>query len=575
MGTSPPRVEIPKIVSGTQEWAADIRLPGMLHARNVRPPVFGATLVSVDGPHNMPGLVKVVTKGDYVAVVAKTQWQAIQAAHALKVTWKPPASSPLPKSYDEFYEYLATAPPVASSVSRVGDAPAAIVSAARVVQATYKIDFQSHSTIGPFAAVADCRDGSCVVHFAGQKPYAQQISIGDMLRRTGVNPDINPENIRVIWHPGGTSFGRSEADDVSHEAAYLSAVIGAPVRMQWTREESTAWDAKGAPGLVNAQAGLNTANKVVGWNWTSYSVPKIPSGAVEARDTLMGNLMGFRTPGNQVSSGSRDPGYQQSLLTNSGYGFPNVLVTAYDVAWNQALGTGLRSAHLRAPTGPQTGFASEQFEDEIAAAAGLDPIAFRLTYISSPRQIRVLQTLARESGWAARPGPNPASMSNATMLTGRGVAIVGNIGTVAVVKVNRKTGHVTVTKTTTVADNGFVINPRSITNAIKAGNHHAISRALYEGVKFDGKKVTSTDWESYGYIDIKHAPKMRVVMVGLDGLDQTGSFSAPTGAGEAQQAPMVAAIGNAIFDATGVRARRMPMTPEVVLQALQQQRKSQ
>jgi nicotinate dehydrogenase subunit B len=563
IGTSQQRREIPLVATGTYHYVGDVRLPGMLHARNVRPPIAGSTLVSVDGPHDLPGLVKVVAKGNYLAVVTKTEWQAIQASHALRVTWKPPATPAFPDGYDELYSYMASATPSNTSVNvSQGNAAAALASAARQVSATYQIDFQSHATLGPFCAVADYSNGSCVVYTGGQKPYWQQTAVADMLSKL-VDPAVTPNNVRVIWYPGASSYGRSEADDVSQEAAFLSAMVGAPVRMQWTRQESTAWDPKGPAGLITVQGGLDANNKVVAYDWASRSISgsQIPAEVKQLGDSLLGNLLGYA------------PSFSaEYMFPANSYGFPNDLRTGYIVPWDQALGTGLRSSHLRDPGGPQTTFASEQFIDELAYAAGLDPIAFRLTYLTDPRDIRIVQQVAKASGWASRPSPGPGSSSSATVVTGRGVAYQQRSGTidahVAVVEVNRKTGKIKVTKLTTAQDSGYVVNPAQVTYAIKAGNMHGISRATTEAVTFDANSVTSTDWVSYPITEIQDAPEMNVVLVGADGIDPSGAFTKPSGSGEPMQRPLPAAIANAVFDATGVRVRRMPMTPDVVLAAL-------
>jgi CO/xanthine dehydrogenase Mo-binding subunit len=240
------------------------------------------------------------------------------------------------------------------------------------------------------------------------------------------------------------------------------------------------------------------------------------------------------------------------------------------VAWTQAVATPLWSAHLRSPTGTQLAFASEQFEDEIAAAAGTDAVSHKLTYLSDPRQIRVVKEAAKASGWVSRPSPNPASASSARFVSGRGIALKvnGTSAIVAVVKVDRKTGKVEVRKLTSANDHGFVVNPAAITTTIKAAMMYATSRALYEGVKFDSKNVTSIDWDTYGILHIQDAPDMHVALVGKDGISPTGVFTAPQGASEPAQDATPAAIANAIFDATGVRVRRMPMTPDLVLKAL-------
>jgi CO/xanthine dehydrogenase Mo-binding subunit len=558
MGTPQRTVEIPRIVTGQHEYSADIRLPGMLYATHVRPPVAGATLVSVDGPHNLPGVVKVVAKGNYLAVVAKSQWQAMQAAHALKVTWRKPAAPALPNGYDAFYDYLANGPKVSQSVTKTGDAAGAIAKAAKVVEAQYKIDFQGHSTVGPSTALANYKDGSCVVWMGGQKPYGQQGAIYDMLKQL-VNPNITMDNIRVIYVHGASSFGRGESDDVSMEAAYLSAVVGAPVRVQWTRAEASSWDTKGAPGLVNVKAGLDASGKVVGFDWWSSSVKKQPFAAITIGDTLLGQLMGYGP--------SR---WDDSFLSYSGYGYPNVSMVATNVPWTQAVGTGLWSAHLRSPTGTQLSFAAESFEDELAAAAKLDPVAYRLTYLSNARQIRVLQAAAKAAGWESRPGPNAAASSGSTWVSGRGIALKagGTAAIVAVVKVNRKTGQVKVTRVTSANDHGFVVNPAALTTTVKAAVMYGTSRALFERTTFDAEKVTTVDWESYRILGIEDAPKVNVVLVGANGIAPDGAFTSPQGAAEPAQDATPAAIANAIFDATGVRVRRMPMTPDVVLAAL-------
>jgi nicotinate dehydrogenase subunit B len=557
LGTGVQRREIPNIVTGKEAYVVDVRLPGMLHARNVRPPVAGATLVSIDGPHNLPGVVKVVAKGNYVAVVANTEWAAIQGAHALKVTWKSPSTPAFPDGYDAFYQYATSVTPQTTSTSSTGNANAALASAAKTLSATYQVDFQTHSSLGPFCAVADYQNGSCVIYMGGQKPYGQQAAVANMLQ-TLIDPTITPNNVRIIWYPGASSMGRSEADDVSMEAAFLSASVGAPVRLQWTRQESTSWAPVGPSGVIQVQAGLDANNKVTAWKWTSYTTSgsQIPAGAAKFGDTLLGNLLGYQ------------PTFAAEYMSNAGYGFPNTLVTNNNIPWGQAIGTQLRSAHLRAPQAPQTAFASEQFEDEIAAAIGMDPVNFRLTYLPASRAVRALQAAAKAASWVSRPSPSPASATKARMVVGRGAGVVGNIAQVAEVEVDRHTGQVRVLKVTTGHDTGFVVNPDQITYTIKAGNMHAINRAIMERVTFNAQTVTSTDWVSYPILDIADTPEMDVVLVGADGIAPEGTFSTPSGAGEPMQAPLVGAIANAVFDATGVRVRRMPMTADVVLAAL-------
>jgi CO/xanthine dehydrogenase Mo-binding subunit len=557
VGTAAQRAEIPHIVNGTLPYITDVRLPGMLHARHVRPPVAGAQLVSVNGPHNLPGLVKVVTKGNYVAVVAKTEWQAIQAAAALKVTWKKPATPVLPNGYGDLYRYMTTSKPAATSVgTNVGDVDKAFAGAAKTLSSTYQSDFQSHASMGGACAVADVRDGGCRLWTGGQKPYGMVNTVSDML-------GIPKDNIRSTYLVGPGSYGRNDADDAAVEAAYLSQQVGAPVRVQWMRSEATGWDPKSPAQQTTVEAALDASGKVVGLRWTNYTISgtQVSAGAQKASDTLIGNLMGMpSTEGNEFA------------FDSNSYGFPNVRKTSYIAPWTQALGTGLRSAHMRDPNGPQTAFASEQFIDELAAAAGQDPVAFRLSYLTAERDKNVVRQVAQAANWQARPGPNPANGPKTVVAKGRGISYQTRSGTVnavvAEVEVNRKTGHVKVTKFTAGQDSGIVINPGTARGTIEANLMQATGRALHESVRFDQNGVKSVDWETYPIASIEDVPEMNVILVNAKGIGVDGKFVSPSGGGEPSTRPTAGAIANAIFDATGVRVRRQPMTPATVLAAL-------
>jgi CO/xanthine dehydrogenase Mo-binding subunit len=557
VGTSPPRTEIPHIVNGTYPYVMDVRLPGMLHARNIKPPVAGAELVSVDGPHNLPGLVKVVSKGNYLAVVAKTEWQAVQAASALKVTWKNPPAPKFPNGYDELYAYMGSSKPLATQTrTKVGDAPGAIAKAAKKVSATYMHDFQSHASMAGTCAVADVRkDGTCVIYFGGQKPYGAAYPTAELL-------GIPVENIRVIWYPGPGSYGRNDADDGGIEAAFLSQQVGAPVRIQWMRSEVQQWDTKAPPHLTTLEAGIDASGKVIAWNWTARSISSshTPAAAKVPGDTLAGNLMGIQTP--QGNRGAFD---------SQSYGFANMLETAHAVEWGQGLGTGLRAANMRDPNGPQATFASEQFVDELAHAVGQDPIQFRLAYLTDERDRNVVRQVATAAGWQTRPGPNPKA-GKGDVVKGRGIAYQTRSGTVnatvAEVEVNRKTGHVQVTRFVHAQDAGYVVNPKAITGTIEENLMMSLGRALKESVQFNSREVTSLDWETYPIASIVDLPDVKVVLVNADGKGVDGKFVSPSGAGEPSTRPTVAAIANAVFDATGVRVRRAPLTPKIVLAAL-------
>jgi CO/xanthine dehydrogenase Mo-binding subunit len=557
VGQAPLREEVPHIATGTLPYISDVRLPGMLHARHVRPPVAGAQLVSVDGPHHLPGLVKVVTKGNYVAVVAKTEWQAVQAAAALKVTWKKPATGVLPNGYAALYQYMtSTTPAGTSTTTNVGDVDKALATAAKTVTATYQSDFQSHASMAGACAVADVQGNTCRIWTGGQKPYGMVNTISDLL-------GIPKENIRSTYYVGPGSYGRNDADDAALEAAFLSQQVGAPVRVQWMRGEATGWDPKSPAHQTTMDAALDKNGKVVGLRWNNFTISgsQVAAGASKASDTLIGNLLGLPTV----------EGKEFAFDANS-YSFANVRKTSNIPPWSQALATGLRSAHMRDPNGPQATFASEQFMDELAAAVGQDPVQFRLAYMTSDRDKNVLNQVAQAAKWETRPGPNPRNGAKQVVVKGRGVAYQQRSGTVvatvAEVEVNRKTGAVKVTKFTTGQDAGLVVNPGTAKSTIEANLMQSMGRAMHESVQFDANGVKSVDWDTYPIASIKDTPEMNVLLVNAKGIGVDGKFVAPSGGGEPSTRPTAAAIANAIFDATGVRVRRQPMTAATVLGAL-------
>lgn len=558
---SPLRPEIAKIVTGKLEFTQDVRLPGMLHARSVRPPVAGSTLVSVDGfdGGNPPGLVKVVSKGNYVAVVAKTEWQAIQAAHALKVTWKKPATPVFPNGYEAMYEYLEKTPPQKDAKPlNVGDVDAALATASLTVTATYQSAFQSHASMTPGCCVADVKDGGATVWFGGQKPYRVRNAVSDLL-------GIPIAKVRVIFYQGSGAYGTNDTDDVAAEAAWISQQIGQPVRVQWMRDEGIAWDPKGPPHLTMMRAGIDPSGKVIAWDYNArmLSGNQRAAGAVIAGDTLIGQAMGYE-PLNESEFGS----------PADNYGFPNKRRIAYVIPSKWAYQTGLRTAHFRDPNGPQVTFASEQFVDEVAAALKQDPIDFRLSYLdpaTAGRDVAVIQQTKKAANWTSRPSPNKFSPT-ATVVSGRGFAYQPRggsyVATVAEVTVDRKTGQVRVTKFTTGQDTGLVVHQKNVLSAIESNLMQSMSRALHEGVSFDSESVKAVDWITYPTIDIKDVPEVNAFLVSPDGNGPGGKFIPPSGAGEPSTRPTAAAIANAIFDATGVRVRRQPLTAQTVLAAL-------
>ena len=559
---APHRPEIAKLVTASLEYTQDVRVPGMLHARSVRPPVAGSTLVSVDGfdGGEPAGLVKVVSKGNYVAVVAKTEWQAIRASHQLKVNWKEPPAPVLPDGYDALYDYLEkTAPQAVATPVNVGDVDAALASAARTITATYHSAFQSHASMTPGCCIAEVKDGGATIWFGGQKPYRVRMAVADFL-------GISSSKVRVIFYQGAGSYGTNDTDDVAAEAAWISQQLGQPVRLQWMRDEGIAWDPKAPPHLTTMRAGIDSSGNVVAWDYNARLLngTQRAAGALVPGDTLIGQAMGHE-PLNQSEHG----------LPADNYVFANRRRVSNVIPSKWAYQTGLRTAHMRDPNGPQVTFASEQFVDEVAAALKMDPIEFRLAHLepsTGARDINVIQQVRKASNWVSRPSPQTSS-TTAEVVQGRGFAYQPRTGsfvaTVAEVEVNRKTGRVTVTKFTSGQDCGLVVHQKNVVNAIEANLIQSMSRALYEGVAFDSKNVKASDWITYPVVDIKEIPEVTAFIVNADGKSPAGKFVPPSGSGEPATRPTAAAIANAIFDAIGVRVRRQPLTPQTVLAALQ------
>jgi CO/xanthine dehydrogenase Mo-binding subunit len=558
---NPQRPEIAKIAVGTLDYVQDVRLPDMLHARSIRPSVAGSTLVKVDGfaGGNPPGLVKVLSKGNYVAVVAKTEWQAIQASVALKVTWKEPATPVFPNGYEALYDYLMkTAPQDTATRPTGGNVDEAIASAAQTITATYYSSFQSHAALTPGCCVADVKDGGATVWFGGQKPPRVRRAVADLL-------GLPSAKVRVIFYQGPGSYGTSDADDAAAEAAWISQQIGKPIRLQWMRDEGIAWDPKGPPLLAMMRAGIDSNGKVIAWDYDARLLNgnQRNAGALIAGNTLIGQAMGYEPP-NMTEHG----------LPGAAYNFANKRATSKVVPSKWAYQTGLRTAHFRDPNGPQTTLPSEQFIEEIEATLKMDPIAFRLAYldpVTAVRDINVIQEVKKASGWIARPSPNNANSAEA-VVSGRGFAYgprqASIVGTVAEVTVNRKTGQVQITKFTSGLDAGLIVHQKNAVHAIEGNLMQSMSRALYEGVAFDSENVKAVDWITYPTIDIKEIPEVNAFLINPDGKSPAGKFIPPSGVGEPSTKPTAAAIANAIFDATGVRMRRQPLTAQTVLAAL-------
>ncbi len=550
VGTSVPRFDLPQKFTGEFPYAQEIRVPGMLHGRVVRPPVVNSRPVSVDEAsiRDIPGVVKVVQQGSFVGVVARTEWAAIRAARALKVTWSTPPGQ-FPASPDAMYDYLQNTKAFSERVgAENGNVAAALTQAARRFEATYRWPFQMHGMIGPSCAVADVQGDKATVWSGSQAPFITRNGIARLL-------GIRDENVHFIYQEGSGCFGRLEPDDAPEDAALMSRAVGRPVRVQWMREDEHGWEPKGPPQLITIRSGLDGQGQVTAWDYAERTLPWTDA---RLSPMLASRQTGIRPDENGFAIGGGD---------GIPYTFENRRASAATIPWMMNPNP-LRTANLRAPYAQARCFASESQMDDMAAAASIDPVEFRLRYLgNSTRVADVLRAAANKAGWQARRsravGGNGAGSGN--IATGRGVAVSGLAGTVvaqvADVEVNTSSGKVTVRKVTVAHDCGIIVNPDGLSNQIEGNVIQGASRALMEEVVFDSAGVKNLNWNSYPIIRFREVPDVDIVLINQREMP-------PLGGGEASSIATGAAIANAIFDAVGVRLRQAPFTPERVLRAL-------
>jgi CO/xanthine dehydrogenase Mo-binding subunit len=557
VGTSVPRFDLPSKVTATFLYAHEVRVPGMLHGRVVRPPVVNSRPSSVDEQSiaNIPGVVRIVQKGNFLGVVAQTEWAAIRAARALKVSWSAPPAQ-LPAGPNGIYDYLQNTKPVAERVgTNTGNASAAFATASKTFDATYRWPFQMHGMIGPSCAVADVRGDKATIWSGSQAPFITRNGIARLL-------GIAEHDVHFIYCEGSGCYGRLEPDDAPEDAALMSQAVGRPVRVQWMREDEHGWEPKGPPQLITIRSGLDAQGNVTTWDYVEHTVPW-----TDARLTpmLASRQTGIKPDENGIALGGGDA---------SPYVFPNRKVTAATMPWIMSPNP-LRTANLRAPYSQARCLAAEAQMDDMAAAAGLDPVEFRLRHLTGANNERVaavLRAVAKQASWqpdrrgadlarSATAQTRSATAQRTNVATGRGVAISGLAGTVvaqvADVEVNRSTGKVTVKKVTVAHDCGIIVNPDGVRNQIEGNIVQGCSRALMEEVDFDSAGVKNLNWSTYPIIKFSEVPEVDIVLINHPELP-------PMGAGEASTTAVAAAIGNAIFDAIGVRLRQVPFTPERV-----------
>ncbi|MEO8935515.1 MAG: molybdopterin cofactor-binding domain-containing protein [Burkholderiaceae bacterium] len=560
VGKPVPRVDIPAKATGGLVFVHDMRMPGMLHGRVVRPPYAGAdhgdfignTLDAVDEASiaHIPGIRAVVVIRDFIGIVADREEHAEQAAAQLTVRWKPwPGLPPT----DDVAAALSANPSTARRLVDEGDVDAAIAGAARPMDRTYLWPYQMHASLGPSCAVAawhgDVEGPHRVSVWAGtQNPHVLRAELARLV-------DVDAPSVEVIRMEAAGCYGRNGADDVAADAVLLSRAVGAPVRVQLTREQEHLWEPKGAAQWMTVRGGLAADGSVAAYDFaTSYPSNGAPTLAMLLTRTITPQPHAFEM-GDRTA---RPP-----------YDYANLRVTVNDMP------PILRASWLRGVSALPNSFAHESYVDELATAAGVDPVVYRLQQLRDPRARELIEATAAKAGWVAHTQPQQQGATG-DLLHGRGVAYARYVHSawpgfgaawsawIADVDVDRRTGEVHVTRVVVGQDAGLMINPAGVRHQIHGNAIQTTSRALRERVRTDPvtNVVASREWGSYPILGFRDVPVIEVVTMPRD--DQP-----PLGTGESSSVPGTAAIANAIFDATGVRFRQPPFTAEVVRAALQ------
>jgi CO/xanthine dehydrogenase Mo-binding subunit len=538
VGKPLPRPDVPAKVSGRHVFVHDFAVDGMLHGRAIRPPSVGAKLLEIDAASikDIPG-ARVVRIESFLGVVADDEWDAVQAARLLKARW---SEGNALIGHERVREWMRAGPFDAEEfLVRKGEARAQLAAAAKRLTAEYYWPLQTHGSMGPSCAVADVRDGKATIWTASQATHRFRDAFAAFL-------GLPKSSVRLIYLDGAGCYGMNGHDDAAADAALLSRAVGRPVRVQWMREDEHGWDPKGPPQLLALEGALDAEGRIAAWRtemWLPRATANLPNVPLLAPDAA---------------------GIAQSLGLSTGLisqnGDPPYAVPHQEVQVHWLKTAPLRPSNLRAPGKIANSFAVEGFTDELAAAAQRDPVEFRLQALSDPRGVEVIRRAAAALRWQPRASPGPG---NGQRASGRGFAYVHykhNETYVAIAleaDVDRSTGAIRVRRVTCGHDCGLIINPDALRAQIEGCILQTLSRALFEEVTFDRARVTSVDWASYPILAFPDVPEIAIDLV-------SRPKDPPLGAGEAAAAAVAAALGNAVFDASGVRLRTVPFTPERV-----------
>ena len=564
LGKPVPSLDTVALMTGRFEFVHNVHVPRMLHGRVVRPPEVGATVASVDETsiRQIPGVVKVVVRNNFVGVVAEKQSQAVQAASQLKVRWSPGTRLPAQKT---FYGSLRKQPSRDVLIVNSKDVEQKLAAAPTVVRATYAYPYQMHGSISASCAVADVKPDHATVWSATQSVYPTRSIVAKLLA-------LSIDSVRVIYVRGSGCYGLNGADAVSFDAALLSHAVGRPVRVQLSRQDEMAWENFGSACVIEQQAGIDDKGAIVAWDCQTWVASRGGRpGYDQPGNVITGVLVGY-APEPVMPRAGVEPGGE---LRNRNNAVPSYVVGcvggkcggAGTVRSERVLSHTVQSPFftgpLRSPVRLQNTFAHECFMDEISARVKADPVAFRLQHLRETRMIDVVKAAADAAKWEKRPSPKPNN-ARTGILNGRGIACVayegdnGYIALVAEVDVDQASGRVQPRKFTVALDCGPISNPDGLRNQTEGGILQGTSRALVEEVTWDDKQVTSKNWTTYDslYLGLE-IPIIDIILMNPTGVPATG-------AGETAITVVPAAVGNAIFDATGCRLREVPFTAERV-----------
>jgi nicotinate dehydrogenase subunit B len=545
IGVAGSRIGIEDLVSGRARYVQDLAPPGVLHARVLRPPSPAARLEALDHAPllELDGVVTIVVDGSFVGVVAEREEQALRARELLanRARWAQSAS--LPPQW-ELHDWLVSAPADDFAVLANAPAPGAPIPPALqgsdVHVATFTRPFQMHGSIGPSAALAQWDDGRLRVWSHTQGVHPLRDSLAEALA-------VEPERVRVTHVAGPGCYGHNGADDAALDAALLAReVAGRPVLLKWTREDEHAWEPYGAPSVARLAARLDEHGRISDWHsevWgLTHDARPFPAGR---RSGLLAAWHRRDPMGTAVDDPAAEPGVHRNAT-------PLYSIGDCAVVKHVVRDAPLRTSALRSLGAYANVFAIESFIDELAESAGADPLAFRLAHLEDPRARAVLETAAERAGWGRRAESEGTGM-------GIGLARYKNIAAyaavVVVLEVDDLTASIALRRATIAADAGQVVDPDGLVNQLEGGFVQACSWTVAEEVRYDRTSVTTVDWESYPILTFPELPQIETVLIDRPGEPYLG-------AGEATQGPTAAAIANAVYEATAIRVRDIPLTPE-------------